>query len=279
MSWRHDGELRAQTDVPMTLQEHLAELRGRLIKIVVAVGLGMVGGLLLAERVQTYFLALLDHAAPGTQVISLSPQERFTVYCTIALYIGVALAMPVILYQLLRFVAPGLTQGERRLAYLLLPGALACFAGGIAFSVLVTLPEMFRFLLNFGSPEIGNYQRASEVLNFCANLCLFTGLAFELPMVMFLLATLNVTPYALLRRGRKYASVGLMVVAAIMTPSPDALSMLIVWAPLYILFEVGLILARFARPRPQVSTFVLLGSALAASHLARRARLRGAAAL
>jgi sec-independent protein translocase protein TatC len=279
MLGRRVDKQRIASDEPMTLQEHLTELRGRLIKIVAAIGGGMVGGLLLAEHVQGYFLALLGHAAPGTIVYAGSPPERVTVFFTIALYIGIAFAMPVILYQLLRFVAPGLTAGERRLVYFLLPGVLVCFAGGIAFTVTVTLPEMFHVMLNFGNPEIENFQRASEVLNFCANLCLWTGLAFELPMVMFLLATLNVAPYRQLRRGRKYAAVGLMVVAAIMTPSPEALSMLIVWAPLYFLFEVGLILARFARPRPQVSVFVLLGSALAASHLMRRTRLRNAAVL
>ena len=274
---RNDGQHHAD-DEPMTLQEHLAELRGRIIKIVIAVGFGLVGGLLWANHVEGYFLDLLQRVAPGTRVIALSPQERFTVYCTIALYIDIALAMPVILYQLLRFVAPGLTPGERRLTYLLLPGAVACFAGGIAFSAFVTLPQMFRFLLNFGNPEIGNAMRASEVLNFCANLALWTGLAFELPMVMFLLASLNVAPYDLLRRGRKYASVGLMLVAAIMTPSPDALSMIIVWAPLYCLFEFGLILARFARPRAQVSTLALIAAAFAARQIARRARIGNATA-
>jgi sec-independent protein translocase protein TatC len=278
MPRRRNDERLAASDEPMTLQEHLGELRGRLIKIVVAVALGLGGGLLLAGRVQGYFLQLLDRAAPGTVVYAGNPPERFTVFVTVALYIGVAFAMPVILYQLLRFVAPGLTASELRLVYTILPGALICFAGGIAFTMTVTLPQTFHVLLNFGNPEIKNFQRASEVLTFCANLTLWTGLAFQLPMVMFLLATLNVAPYPLLRRGRKYAAVGLMVVAAIMTPSPDALSMIIVWAPLYILFEIGLILARFARPRAQRSTFTLFAAAIAADHLSRRMRVRNAAA-
>ncbi len=279
MLGRRDDKQRIEPDEPMTLQEHLAEVRGRLIKTVAAIGVGMVGGLLLAEQVQRYFLALLKRVAPEATVYTGSPPERFTVYCTIALYIGVGLAMPVILYHALRFLAPGLTAAERRIVFQLLPGILLCFAGGVVFALTVTLPQTLHFLLNFGYDGIPNMLRASEVLTFCANLALWTGLAFELPMVMFLLATLNVAPYPLLRRGRKYASVGLMVVAAIMTPSPDALSMLVVWAPLYVLFEVGLILARFARPRPQASVFVLLGGALAASQLMRRARLRNAAVL
>lgn len=138
---------------------------------------------------------------------------------------------------------------------------IACFAGGVLFAFTIAIPQMLGFLLNFGDPRIKTTPRAAELLGFCADLALWTGLAFELPMVMFLLATLNVTPYRVLRRSRKYAAVGLIALAAIITPTPDAASMLIIWAPLYLLFELGLILARFARPRQSPSTLMLLAGA------------------
>lgn len=252
-------------DLPMTLQEHLGELRGRLIKVVLAVALGMLGGLFVAERAQGYFLDLIGRIAPDAEVIATTAQEKVVVYFTIALYLGIALAMPIIVYQLLRFLAPGLTRTERCYAYGLLPGVLLCFAGGVLFALTIAIPQMLDFLLNFGDARISTKPRAAEILGFCSDLALWTGLAFELPMLMFLFATLNVTPYSLLRRSRKWAAVGLMIVAAI-TPTPDAPSMLIIWAPLYLLFELGLILARFARPRGGASTLALLVGLLLAAH-------------
>jgi sec-independent protein translocase protein TatC len=268
----------ADHDRPMTLVEHLRELRARLIKTSLAVALGMSVGFLLAGRVQRYFLDLIARIAPEAEVIATTATEKITVFFTIALYIGVALAMPVILYQAIRFLAPGLTRTERRHVYGLLPGTLLCFAGGVAFALAVAIPQMLGFLLNFGDPGIRTTPRAAELLGFCSELALWTGLAFELPMIMFLCATLNIIPHAVLRRGRKYAAVGLMVLAALITPTPDALSMLVIWAPLYLLFELGLILTRFARPRGGSSTLALLGSLLLARQL-RRGRIVVAPAL
>ena len=132
---------------------------------------------------------------------------------------------------------------------------------------------MLGFLLNFGDPGIKTTPRAAELLGFCSDLALWTGLAFELPMIMFLCATLNVIPHAVLRRGRKYAAIGLMILAAVITPSPDALSMVVIWAPLYLLFELGLILTRFARPRAGASTVAPLAGLLVARQLRGRRTL------
>ena len=256
-------------DTPLTLQEHLRELRGRLIRVVLTIALGMGGGLYFANHVQRYFLDLIARIAPNVRVIATTPQEKVVVYFTIALYLGIAFAMPVIIYQILRFLAPGLTPTEKRYAYGLLSGVLVCVVGGVLFAVLVAIPQMLHFLLNFGDPGINVTPRAAEILGFCSDLALWTGIAFELPLLMFLFAALNVTPYPLLRRGRKWAAVGLMIAAAVITPTPDALSMLIIWAPLYLLFELGLILSRFARPRAPTSTLALL-AALAIAHKTQR---------
>lgn len=101
-------------DTPMTLAEHLAELRGRLIKIVSMVAVGMIFGFVVAERVQGYFLALIARIAPQAEVISTTAPEKIIVYFTIAFYLGIAFAMPIIVYQAVRFLAPGLTPTERR---------------------------------------------------------------------------------------------------------------------------------------------------------------------
>ncbi len=171
--------------------------------------------------------------------------------------------MPLILYQAIRFLAPGLTRTEKGYVFAMLPCTLAFFALGVAFSSLVAVPNMIRFLLEFSKRlGIANTIRVEDILGFYATLSLWTGIVFEMPLLMFLLASLNVVPYRTLRRGRKYAAVGLMVLAAVITPTPEPTSMLIIWAPMYLLFELGLILARFARPRRRTSGLALLAGAL-----------------
>ena len=243
-------------DEPMTLQEHLKELRDRLIKTAIGVGVGMALGFFLAQFVTNYFVALVNRSCsaivnghPRCQVVALAPTEQIVVYFEIAFYIGVALAMPVIVYQLIRFLAPGLTRTEKRYVYLLMPFILIFFTLGVLFSSLVAIPNMMHFLLNFGNSQIANMISIESLLGFFSKLALWTGIMFELPLVMFALATIGVANYQFQRKTRKYAVVLLMIIAAVITPTPDPGSMLIVWAPMYALFELGLILARIATKR------------------------------
>jgi sec-independent protein translocase protein TatC len=242
-------------DEPMTLQEHLLELRDRLIKSVAGVAVGMVGGFLLANYVVNYFIALVTRSCeqtvngrPRCSVIAISPTEQIVVFFKIAFYLGIAVAMPILVYQFIRFLAPGLTRTEKRYLYAMLPFVILFFLLGIAFSSLVAIPNMMHFLLNFGHPDVANMISIERILSFFSSLSLWTGVIFEMPLVMFLLASLNIVSYQVLRKTRRYASVGLMIVAAIITPTPDPINMLIVWAPMYLLFELGILLARFARP-------------------------------
>ena len=242
-------------DEPMTLQEHLLELRNRLIKAVGGVAVGMVGGFLLANYVINYFISLVTRSCqqtvngrPRCSVVAISPTEQIVVFFKIAFYLGIAVAMPIIVYQFIRFLAPGLTRTEKRYLYAMLPFVILFFLLGIGFSSLVAIPNMMHFLLNFGHPDVANTISIERILSFFSSLSLWTGVIFEMPVLMFLLASLNIVSYQVLRKTRRYASVGLMIVAAIITPTPDPINMLLVWAPMYLLFEFGLILARFARP-------------------------------
>lgn len=241
-------------DLPMTLTEHLKELRDRLIKAVLGVAVGMIGGFFGAHYVQDYFYSLLKRAAPAAEITYTTPTAPIVVFFKIATYIGIALAMPIIVYQFIRFLAPGLTRREKRYVYLMLPFVILFFILGVLFSSLVAIPNMFHFLLTFGDPRYKYFIDVESMLGFFSNLSLWTGIVFEMPLVMLLLAVLNVAPYAKLRKTRKYASVGLMILAAVITPTPDPQSMLIVWAPMYLLFELGLILARIASRRQAAAT-------------------------
>lgn len=257
------GDGAGESDRPMTLQEHLAELRGRLIKAGLGVVAGMVGGFFVAERILGSMQSRVIGADPEGRIVQTNLTEAISVYFKISFYVGIALAMPLILYQAIRFLAPGLTRTEKGYVFAMLPCTLAFFALGVAFSSLVAVPNMIRFLLEFSKRlGIANTIRVEDILGFYATLSLWTGIVFEMPLLMFLLASLNVVPYRTLRRSRKYAAVGLMVLAAVITPTPEPTSMLIIWAPMYLLFELGLILARFARPRRRTSGLTLLAGAL-----------------
>ena len=243
----------AADDQPMTLVEHLKELRDRLVRMCIAILVGMVGGFFFAERVIDYFRSVVVRADPSAQLVQIEATDLVSTYLKITLYIGVAFAMPVLVYQVIRFLAPGLTKTERRYVIATIPFAMLFFVGGVAFASLIAIPNMYHFLLGFSAGKVTNLIAIGSVFGFFSSLSLWSGIFFQLPIVMFLLSALNIISFDVMRKARKYAAVGLMIAAAVITPTPDALSMLIVWAPMYLLFELGLILARFARRRKPVT--------------------------
>jgi sec-independent protein translocase protein TatC len=233
-------------DQPMTLVDHLKELRDRLIKMCAAVLVGMIGGFFLTPYVITYFGAVVLRSDPGARLVQTEATDYISTYLKITLYLGIGIAMPVLLYQIIRFLAPGLTRTERRYVYATLPFAMIFFLAGVLFASLIAIPNMYHFLLNFSAPHVENLIRIGDIFGFFSSLSLWTGVFFEMPIVMFLLAALNIVQFEVMRKTRKYAAVGLMIAAAVITPTPDAVSMLVVWAPMYLLYELGLLLARLA---------------------------------
>lgn len=236
-------------DQPMTLVEHLKELRDRLIRMCIAIVVGMVGGFFLTPYVISFFKQTVERADPGARLIQTEATEYISTYLKITLYLGIALTMPFLVYQIIRFLAPGLTRTERRYVYATLPFTMIFFVAGVLFASLIAIPNMYHFLLAFSAGNVDNLLRIGDVLGFFSSLALWSGIFFELPIVMFLLSALGIVTHDVMRRTRKFAAVGLMIAAAVITPTPDALSMLIVWAPMYLLYELGLILAWFARRR------------------------------
>jgi sec-independent protein translocase protein TatC len=154
--------------------------------------------------------------------------------------------MPVIVYQLGRFLAPGLTKQEKRWLYLLVPGATISFVAGAAFAYFVMLPTAIPFLQGFMSDIIEQSWAIGEYLSFVTSLVFWIGLAFELPLFVFFLAKLGIISPEMLTKNRKYAYLGIAVVAAIITPTVDPLNMLLVMGPLMVLYELGVILAKLA---------------------------------
>jgi sec-independent protein translocase protein TatC len=228
----------------MTLGEHLEELRQRLVKMCYAFVPAMLIGLLMANRMLQY-MATQANAEEG-QFQVLNPTGSFTVFVKIAVYIGVAIAFPLIFYQLFAFVAPGMTRKEKRYVLKSLPFVTILFFGGVAFAVFVAVPRAFDFLSNFQSDVFKWDLVAEEVINFYLTLMLGMGLAFEIPAVMFMLARLGIVNSTKQRNFWRIAFVLILVAAAVITPTPDPVNMGIVAAPLVILYGLGLILAKRA---------------------------------
>lgn len=236
--------------VEMTLQEHLEELRKRIIRASLAVMAGVVVGIFTAFRVIS---TVAEQAGVDTQTLQIiSPTEPFTVYFKVVLYIAIAVAMPVLIYQLLQFVSPGLTRRERRAVVMAVPFVMIMFVLGVLFAFFVLAPRALDFLSTFGSSVFHWDPRAEEVISFYMRLMLGVGIVFELPVVMFAVAKVGAVTYKQFARVRKFAFLLGMVAAAIITPTPDPFNMMLVGIPIYALYEVGILMARLARPmRPE----------------------------
>ena len=164
----------------------------------------------------------------------------------VALLSGLVLAMPLIVYQIGRFVMPGLTKKERRYLFLLVPGATLCFVTGVAFAYFIMLPSAIGFLQTFMADIIEQQWAIGEYLSFVTSLLFWIGVAFELPLFVYFLAKLGIVDAQMLSKNRKYAIVAIAVLAAVITPTVDPFNMALVMGPLVILYEIGVLLARIA---------------------------------
>lgn len=231
----------------MTLQEHLEELRTRMLYSSIAILIALVAGLVLAFPVLDLIAEQAKVPPEGIQVIN--PTEGFVTFFKIAIYIAIALAMPVLVYQLLAFVAPGLTRAERGYVFRAIPFVALLFVAGLAFAFFLVIPRALDYLESFGSGTFGWDPRAEDLISFYLRLMLGVGMVFELPPVLFILAKIGVVNHRRLASIRKFAFVAAMIAAAIITPTPDPFNMMLVAVPTYVLYEVGVFMTRFAKPR------------------------------
>jgi len=242
------------TDVEMTIWEHLDELRSRMVKVAIAFVIATAVSVVFAKKGLQVLLMPLGGNVPQT----IHPTESFVVYFRIALIGGTALAMPVIIYQTIRFILPGLMPHEKRYLYFLLPGVTLCFFGGVAFAALVMLPAAINFMQGFLDTIIENRWTLDNYIAFVTRVLFWMGVVFQTPLLMFLLAKLSLVTPKSLGRFRKYAILLISIIAAVVTPTPDPINMMIVMIPLYLLYEVGILLARLAvmgkKPEEQEGT-------------------------
>lgn len=229
----------------MSLLEHLEELRRRIIVVAVAIGVAAAAGFFLADPA----IELLRRPLPdGAELIQLTVGEAFGVRVQLALMIGLALAMPVILYEVWAFVTPGLTRPERRLVWPLLGFAIVLFAAGLGLGYLL-IPVAITFLLDFSLPGVPPLLGLGEYVGFVSTLLLAFGLALEFPVVLLLLARLGILSYAFLARRRRFVALIIVAAAIVITPGDIAIGSLTLAVVMYGLFEITLQLIRVLRRR------------------------------
>ena len=230
------------SEVRLPLTEHLEELRRRLIRALIAMGIGTALCYSRAESIYRALLSPLTERLPSdSRLIFTELTEAFLTYFKLALWGGFVLASPVIFYQAWRFVSPGLYRKERRLVFLFSACSTTALLAGMAFAYFVAIPSIFSFLLAFGGSTIVAMPSMKESLSLVLRILLIFGVMFELPLVLYIGGRAGILSPDLLRRGRKAAIVGVFLLGAILTP-PDAVSQILVAVPIYALYEAGILL-------------------------------------
>jgi sec-independent protein translocase protein TatC len=230
----------------MTLRDHLDELRRRLMYIVAFMVLAAIGAFIFRDAILEFLLEPgfgdRDEKPIATEVL-----ETVGVTFKVVLLAAFAVSTPVILYQLIMFVSPGLTGRERLYLFLFLPGVLVAFGGGVSFAYWVLFPPAFDFLFEFGSANVDPEIRISSYISVITALMFWMGVVFQIPLVLFALGRLGVVTPRVLGRFRRYAIVLAFIAAAIITPTFDPINQTLVAVPIIILYELGIQLARLGQ--------------------------------
>ena len=231
----------------LPIMEHLRELRRRVLVCVVAVLAGSVVSFAFYEQIIEFLSrpAYDLNAGAGVDLVFIEVTELLSTAVKVSFVAGFVLALPVVLHQVVMFIAPGLTGRERRYLFLFIPAALVAFAAGVGFAYFVLTPPALKFLLGFSdvaTPLI----RISNFVNLMVRLLFWMGVAFETPLIMYMLAQLGIVTAQQLSRFRRYWVVVAFILAAIITPTFDPVNQALVAGPLLVLYELGVLLARVA---------------------------------
>ena len=254
MRWRarrkRSEEAPAKEGKVLTILEHLVELRRRLMISAGALLLCTIGSLIFTQRLLRWLTAPAHNEVQDVQIVYTEPLEYWGTYFRVALLAGFAMAMPIIVYQLLAFVGPGLTRQEKRWIYPIVMGASLSFLAGAAFAYYVELPPALKFLLGFSGDVADPFLKIGSYINFVTRLMLVTGLVFEMPLIVMGLAKIGVVDSRRLIGWWRHAIILAFVGAAIVTPSIDPVTQSLVAGPIIVLYFVGIALAKLVETRP-----------------------------
>jgi sec-independent protein translocase protein TatC len=226
------------SDEKLPFTDHLEELRHRLIVSLAGIGLGFAVSYGFSQQI----LLLLQRPMPA-RLVFIAPTEAFFVNIKVAFYAGLFLSVPLILFEVWKFVAPGLYEHERRYSFPFLIISTILFLVGALFAYVVMLPIVLHFLIAQGGETWKPNITLSNYLSFCMRLILAAGLIFQFPVLMYFLAKVGVVTPEFLVKNRKYAVLAAFIIAAVLTP-PDVFSQVLLAVPLYLLFEASIFVAK-----------------------------------
>jgi len=245
-SSRHAGE----EGKVLTIIEHLLELRRRVMICVLALAVGVGVSIWPLTKYTVHFLVKpAQQELPGFKLHQFQLLDYWSTYFRVSLLLGVALAMPVIMYQILAFVGPGLTKQERRWVFPIVLGASLMFVAGMAFGYYAELPPALRFLLKPNTSDVEPTIGVQTYIDTVTRLLLLTGVVFEMPFVIMGLAKIGIVRSRQLLGWWRYAILLAFVLAAIVTPSIDPVTQTVVAAPIVILYLLGVVLAKMVESR------------------------------
>jgi sec-independent protein translocase protein TatC len=232
----------------MPFTQHLEELRKRLIVCAIAVAIGFFIAYAFKEKIFEVLTRPWIQAMPAgheAKLIYTAPHEAFFTYMKVSFIAGFGLAVPIIIFQFWRFIAPGLYENERKYLIPVVFFSTLFFLGGASFGYFLVFPVGFQFFTSFASDSITPLISTKEFLTFSVRLLLAFGFVFELPIFAFFLARLGLISSQFLRRQRKLAIVVIFIVAAMLTPGPDVFSQLLMAGPLLVLYEISVWIVHF----------------------------------
>ncbi|MBA4421790.1 MAG: twin-arginine translocase subunit TatC [Syntrophus sp. (in: bacteria)] len=238
----------------MSLISHLEELKTRLIRVLIVVGIGFGVCYLFKEwsfRVITK--PLVDAMPAQSTLIFTGLPEAFFIHMKIAFFASLLLTAPYTLYEIWRFISPGLYRNEKKYVLPFIFFSSILFGGGVLFGYFIALPPAFAFFVSFSTDALKPMISFREYLDLTLKFLLAFGLSFEMPVFIFFLAKLGIVNAKMLAKQRRYAILIIFIAAAILTPSPDAISQFLMAIPLMLLYEVSIFVARFAggkKPAP-----------------------------
>src|SRR5437867_1719067 len=234
----------------MSFLEHLDELRKRIVNSAIAIGVSVVIGFTWINQIFDFILAPTRKALPpGVKLIYTEPGEAFSLYVTIALIMGVVIATPVIMYQVWKFIAPGLYSNEKRLAFPFVVLTTGGFLLGAAFNHYIAFPFMMAFFASFNTPDLAFMPKLDEVFGLYTKMLLGMGIVFQMPAVVFFLAKMKMITARFLLANFKYAFLIIFIAAAVITPTGDMMTQTIFAAPMVALYILSIVIAWVVGPK------------------------------
>ncbi|MBK7157177.1 MAG: twin-arginine translocase subunit TatC [Ignavibacteria bacterium] len=237
-------------ETEMTFLEHLEELRWRIIKSAAGIIIGgIIAGIFINYIMDDILLLPATRTIPPLKLQNIKPFGQFSLYMEVIIFGGALLSFPNILFQFWKFIEPALKPNERKYISSIVFFSTFCFLAGVVFAYFVLLPTALSFFSTFGSSAIDNIIAIDEYFSFIISTMLAAGLVFELPMVSFFLSKIGILKPEFMRKYRKHSIILILLIAALLTPSPDVTSQLLLAVPLFILYEISIVICKISQKK------------------------------